>query len=116
MVSVQIVKMYKRRGCLLLQNNQQLISNRLLAVLLVAGLFLFAQTETLLHAGEHHFHEHSAACDIYLGVENQSLDLAYFKAPSLEKFSNCCQTKTALACPLLKSLSSYYSRAPPSFS
>lgn len=43
-------------------------------IYLVLALFLFAQTAALIHSEVHHFHEHEAECDIYLGVENQTLD------------------------------------------
>ncbi len=52
----------------------------------VLALFLFAQTATLIHSEAHHFHEHDAECDIYLGLENQTLDTVIpFSQPAISK-------------------------------
>jgi len=51
----------------------------------VLGLFLFAQTATLIHSEVHPFHQHEAECDIYQGVENQTLDSVIpYSQPTVE--------------------------------
>ncbi|WP_319380670.1 DUF2607 family protein [Thiomicrorhabdus sp.] len=48
------------------------ISLSIAAILI--GLFLFAQTATLIHSKIHPFHEHTAQCDVFEGVEHQAAD------------------------------------------
>ncbi|MBF6058112.1 MULTISPECIES: DUF2607 family protein [Thiomicrorhabdus] len=48
------------------------VSLRIAAILI--GLFLFAQTAALIHSKIHPFHEHTAQCDVYAGVEHQAAD------------------------------------------
>ena len=51
----------------------------------VLALFLFAQTATLIHSEVHPFHQHGAECDIYQGVENQTLDSVIpYSQPTIE--------------------------------
>jgi len=83
---------------------------------LLVGALLFAQTATLLHSEVHHFHEHEAECDIYLGMENQSVDLTSVIAQTENNWQ--ASTDNAFKHPHL-SLSSnngFFARAPPTFS
>lgn len=53
------------------------VLNRLARARLVYGLaavFLFALTATLIHNEIHPFHEHTAQCDVFEGVQNQVTD------------------------------------------
>lgn len=53
------------------------IVNRLARARLVYGLatvLLFALTATLIHNEVHPFHEHTAQCDVFEGVQNQVTD------------------------------------------
>ena len=51
----------------------------------VLALFLFAQTATLIHSEVHSFHQHEAECDIFQGVENQTLDSVIpYSQPTVE--------------------------------
>lgn len=91
-------------------------SRRQLSVLMVAGILLFAQTASLLHAEVHHFHEHEAECDMYLAMENQSVDLPTLAALPLPDFPKDFHLLGKMPSLMFDDLSLFHPRAPPRLS
>lgn len=91
----------------------RVLLSRFSALLMVAWLFVFAQTATLLHAEIHPFHEHTAECDIFQGVQHQSTDV-----PQAVSLPNITITVVLVSESVVYSyfppvLNGFHARAPP---
>lgn len=79
----------------------------------MAGLFLFAQTATLLHAEIHPFHEHTEVCNAFEMVEHQAPGLVDF-TPFIESdFTSVFQPRFLLASFYVEKYGRLPIRAPP---